>query len=84
MNVKITLLFFLFLKVCVLFAQPPIQWQKSLGGTGNDGGNSVQATNDGGCIIVGSIGVISLLKENNSMNKLIYMHLDATGNIINN
>jgi hypothetical protein len=32
----------------------------------------------------GSIGVISLLKENNSMNKLIYMHLDETGNIINN
>lgn len=32
----------------------------------------------------GSIGVISLLKENNSVNKLIYMHLDAAGNIINN
>jgi hypothetical protein len=32
----------------------------------------------------GSIGVISLLKQNNSINKLIYLHLDPTGNIINN
>jgi hypothetical protein len=32
----------------------------------------------------GSIGVISLIKQNNSTNKLIYLHMDAFGNIINN
>ncbi len=54
MKVKITLLFFLLLNVSALFSQPAIQWQKSLGGTGSESGSDVKATNDGGCIIVGS------------------------------
>lgn len=32
----------------------------------------------------GSIGLIELLKENNTTNKLIYLHLDSNGNLINN
>ena len=32
----------------------------------------------------GSIGVIELLKDNNTTNKLIYFHLDSSGNLINN
>jgi hypothetical protein len=32
----------------------------------------------------GSIGLIKLLKENNTTNKLIYLHLDSNGNLINN
>ena len=32
----------------------------------------------------GSIGVAGLLKERDNENKLMYLHLDATGNIINN
>jgi len=32
----------------------------------------------------GSIGLIELLKDNNTTNKLIYLHLDSNGNLINN
>lgn len=32
---------------------PVIQWQKSLGGSGNDYANSIQQTADGGYIVVG-------------------------------
>jgi hypothetical protein len=34
--------------------QPPnIEWQKSLGGSGNDRANSIQQTSDGGYIVAG-------------------------------
>ncbi|MBK5286119.1 MAG: hypothetical protein JJE25_12025, partial [Bacteroidia bacterium] len=37
------------------FAQAPaIQWQKCLGGTGDDRANSIQQTSDGGYIVAGS------------------------------
>jgi hypothetical protein len=32
----------------------------------------------------GSIGLVELLKENNTTNKIIYLHLDSNGNLINN
>ncbi len=37
----------------VLLAQPAIQWQKSLGGSGYDEASSIQQTNDGGYIVAG-------------------------------
>jgi len=40
--------------VCISSYQQTIQWQKSLGGSGNDIAQSVQQTTDGGYIIVGS------------------------------
>ncbi len=41
------------LSVSFALAQPTVQWQKTLGGTGNDGANSIQQTNDGGYIVAG-------------------------------
>lgn len=43
-----------FCMVSGLHAQLAIDWQKSLGGTAHEFGSDVQATPDGGCIIVGS------------------------------
>jgi len=33
---------------------PAIEWQRSLGGTNDDDGNSIQQTSDGGFIVAGS------------------------------
>ena len=41
------------LSVTFSLAQPTVQWQKSVGGTGNDYAESIQQTNDGGYIVVG-------------------------------
>ncbi len=41
------------LSVTFSIAQPTVQWQKSVGGTGNDYAESIQQTNDGGYIVVG-------------------------------
>ena len=41
------------LSVSFAIAQPTIEWQKSLGGLGNDNSYSIQQTNDGGYIVSG-------------------------------
>ena len=41
------------LSVSFALAQPTIEWQKSLGGLGNDNSYSIQQTNDGGYIVSG-------------------------------
>ena len=43
----------LFLTTLCITAQPTIEWQKSLGGTGNDYGASIKQTYDGGYIVGG-------------------------------
>ena len=48
---KTVLLFFLF--SISLYAQPTIEWQKCLGGSGVDEAISIQQTNDGGYIVTG-------------------------------
>ncbi len=52
---KKTLLPFLFLITCSVYciAQPAIQWQKSLGGSFDDGAISIKQTADGGYIVAG-------------------------------
>ena len=46
--------FFLFFSSFPILAQPNIQWQKCLGGTGNDeGAESIRQTSDGGYIVAG-------------------------------
>ncbi len=51
-------LFFLgiMFSMCNVLAQPTIEWQKSLGGTGGDIGRSVRQTSDGGYIVAGHTG----------------------------
>ena len=52
---KIKVLFFaLFILASIIVnAQPAIEWQKCLGGTGEDRANSIQQTSDGGYIVAG-------------------------------
>jgi len=51
---KTTFLLLLILFTTKAFAQAPaVQWQKSLGGSGNDQASSVQQTSDGGYIVAG-------------------------------
>lgn len=45
--------YFLFFPFLCMAQAPIIQWQKSLGGSGNDFANSVQQTADGGYIVAG-------------------------------
>ncbi|WP_158629479.1 T9SS type A sorting domain-containing protein [Flavobacterium microcysteis] len=45
--------YFLFFPFLCMAQAPVIQWQKSLGGSGNDYANSVQQTADGGYIVAG-------------------------------
>jgi hypothetical protein len=44
----------LLLNTCTLFAQPAIEWQKSLGGSNHDNASYIQQTIDGGYIVGGS------------------------------
>lgn len=48
------LLFTIFLSAFCVYSQPTIQWQKCLGGSGNDQASSIQQTTDGGYIVAGS------------------------------
>jgi hypothetical protein len=48
------LLFTLLLSFIVAHAQPTIEWQKTIGGTGEEYGHSISSTSDGGYIIGGS------------------------------
>jgi len=51
---KKILLFSFLLFVILLPAQPSIQWQKSYGGSKDDGGSFIQQTSDGGYVAIGS------------------------------
>ncbi len=73
--------------VCALvhgatFAQPAISWQKSLGGSANDNGFSVQQTIDGGYIIAGETGSTDgQVTGNHGGYDAWVVKLDALGNI---
>lgn len=49
----ITTFFGVFFIIITCFSQPVIQWEKSFGGSGNDGLSSFQHTSDEGYIVVG-------------------------------
>jgi hypothetical protein len=44
---------FIFLSVFSLSAQPTLEWQRALGGTGGDDGFAIRQTTDGGYIVAG-------------------------------
>ena len=48
-----TLLFALFIKTCISFSQPAIEWQRCLGGSDIDIGLSIENTIDGGYVLAG-------------------------------
>jgi PKD repeat protein len=61
---------------------PVIQWQKSLGGSGNDYANSVQQTADGGYIVAGyTSSVDGDVSGNHGGNDMWVVKLDNAGNI---
>lgn len=60
-----------------------IQWQKSLGGTGDDFGESVVCTNDKGYVVAGwSNSLDGDVTGNHGGNDYWVVKLDSTGNII--
>jgi hypothetical protein len=44
---------FIFLSVSSLSAQPTLEWQRALGGTGGDDGLAIRQTTDGGYVVAG-------------------------------
>jgi len=50
---KIITILILAFSIKALAQEPTIQWQKCLGGSGEDHGNSIQQTSDGGYIVAG-------------------------------
>ncbi|WP_185288505.1 T9SS type A sorting domain-containing protein [Chryseobacterium lactis] len=75
---------FLFFTYSILSAQtdPSIQWQKALGGNDNESAFSIQATADGGYIMVGiSNYVDGDVTENHGNNDCWVVKLDPNGNI---
>lgn len=55
MNKKLILTSIVIFFTNMVFAQAPaIQWQKSIGGSGNESGNSIKQTSDGGYIVAGT------------------------------
>lgn len=77
----ISLLLFLATKI---FAQAPsIEWQKSLGGTGQEYGYCIKQTNDGGYIMVGeSVSPVGGMITNNYGNYDCWVvKLDNTGSV---
>lgn len=64
------------------WSQPPIQWQRTLGGTNDDNATSIRATNDGGYITIGStISNNGDVAVNNGFVDYWVAKLDASGNI---
>jgi len=61
---------------------PAIEWQKSLGGSGDDVANSIQQTQDGGYIVAGSSSSTNddVIGNNGSRDYWV-VKLDPTGNI---
>jgi hypothetical protein len=67
----------------MLYAQPILQWQKNLGGTGNDSAYSVKPTTDGGYIVAGqSSSAGGDITGNHGGIDYWVAKLDATGNIM--
>src|SRR5579883_2263275 len=59
-----------------------IQWQKSLGGSANDGANSIEQTNDGGYIVAGYTASDDKdVSGNHGGNDYWIVKLDGNGNI---
>src|SRR3990172_5322344 len=73
----------LFLTSIYLTAQTPsIEWQKSLGGTGNDWGQSIQHTSDGGYVIAGySNSIDGDVTGNHAQSDFWVVKLTSTGTI---
>ena len=53
MKKRITIILFALTAINVSASTPTIQWQKSLGGSGNDRAYSIAQTNDGGYVVTG-------------------------------
>ncbi len=71
----------LFLNICICIAQvPTIQWQKAMGGSGDDYGYHCEQTSDGGYITCGiSTNANGDITENNGMTDFWVVKLDPAG-----
>lgn len=82
LNVK--LIFGCFILVCStpLLAQPNIEWQKCLGGSGVDEARQIQPTTDGGYIVTGkTLSNDGDVSGNHGVNDFWVVKLDSTGAI---
>lgn len=73
----------LFLSTTIFAQAPSIEWQKSLGGTGQEYGYCIKQTNDGGYIMVGeSVSPVGGMITNNYGNYDCWVvKLDNTGSV---
>jgi len=81
---KLLLLIVVLLSAKATIAQiPPIQWQKTLGGTDSDIANAIQPTADGGYIVAGySSSNDGDVSGNHGSSDYWIVKLDATGNLV--
>ena len=73
----------LFLSATIFAQVPSIEWQKSIGGTGQEYGHCIKQTNDGGYIMVGeSVSPVGGMITNNYGNYDCWVvKLDNTGSV---
>ena len=82
-TLMLTIVFHLIFGLGITLAQAPeIEWQKSLGGSFNDGATSISQTTDGGYIMGGySLSNDGDVTENNGSGDYWVVKLNQTGNI---
>lgn len=77
---RLFIFYFIFNFLFSMGQAPSIQWQKALGGSGNDRGYHIEQTNDGGYITCGYSTIVDGdITENNGMTDFWVTKMDGSG-----